>query len=78
MQIKQQLAQQQFEFDMQLKQAELGKMDGKEEAIEDRKDLRTKMQATQQSELISQRQNGGPARNFENNNLAAGEAPPFM
>ena len=78
LQIKQQLAQQQFEFDMQLKQAELSKMDGKEEAIEDRKDLRTKMQATQQSELINQRQNVGPARNFENNNLAAGEAPPFM
>ena len=32
---------------------------------EDRKDERTKMQATQQSELIDQRNTGRPPKNFE-------------
>ena len=32
---------------------------------EDRKDERTKIQATQQSELIDQRQTGKPPKNFE-------------
>ena len=32
---------------------------------EDRKDQRTKIQATQQSELIDQRKTGKPPKNFE-------------
>ena len=32
---------------------------------EDRKDERTRIQATQQSELIEQRKTGKPPRNFE-------------
>jgi hypothetical protein len=43
----------------------------KEAQIEDRKDKRTEMQATQQSKLISQRQNDLPPTNFE----AQGEIP---
>ena len=78
LQIKQQLAQQQFEFDMQLKKAELGAMKEKEGLIEDRKDKRTQMQATQQSEMINQRQGGGEPMNFENNNLQQGGQPPLM
>ena len=33
--------------------------------IEDRKDERTKIQASQQSELIDQRKTGRPPKNFE-------------
>jgi hypothetical protein len=79
LQIKQQLAQQKFEFDMQLKQADIGKGTTKEKEIEDRKDQRTKMQATQQSQLIGQRQNATPPMDFENNNnLQEGVAPPMV
>ena len=39
---------------------------GKEQFIEDRKDKRTKIQATQQSEMISQRKNYGLPIDFEN------------
>jgi len=41
-------------------------MQQKENAIEDRKDKRTKLQATQQSEMISQRKNDGLPIDFEN------------
>ena len=53
------------QFDMQLKQLEVQAMQQKENAIEDRKDKRTKLQATQQSEMISQRKNDGLPINFE-------------
>jgi len=65
LQIKQQLAQQKFEFDMQLKQADVGKDKEKEQFIEDRKDNRTKLQATQQSQMIDQRQNDLAPTDFE-------------
>jgi hypothetical protein len=42
---------------------------------EDRKDERTKLQATQQSELINQRQNDLPPKNFESsgNDILSGD-----
>ena len=58
--------QQKFEYDMQLKQLEVQAMQQKEAAIEDRKDKRSKMEATQQSEMISQRQNDSLPKDFEN------------
>ena len=58
--------QQQFEYDMKLKQIEVQAMQQKESAIEDRKDKRSKMEATQQSEMISQRQNDSLPKDFEN------------
>ena len=58
--------QQKFEYDMQLKQLEVQAMQQKESAIEDRKDKRSKMEATQQSEMISQRQNDSLPKDFEN------------
>jgi hypothetical protein len=58
--------QQKFEYDMQLKQMEVQAMQQKEAAIEDRKDKRSKMEATQQSEMISQRQNDSLPKDFEN------------
>ena len=64
-QLKQQEMQLQHQFDMQLKGMEVEAMQKKEATIEDRKDNRSKMEATQQSELISQRQNDSMPINFE-------------
>ena len=56
---------QQFEYDMKLKQMDVDTNTKKEAQIEDRKDKRTKMQASQQSQMISQRQNDTLPTNFE-------------
>ena len=56
---------QEFQYSMQLKQMDLGMANQKESTREDRKDQRTKIQATQQSELIDQRKNDKPPKNFE-------------
>ena len=74
-QIEQQKMQVQFQFDMQLKQLEVQSMQSKEGAIEDRKDKRSKMEATQQSALISQRQNDLLPQNFEDQGMVPQEAP---
>jgi len=63
--LDQQKMQLQHQYDMELKQIEAKSMQQKENAIEDRKDKRTKLQATQQSEMISQRKNDGLPINFE-------------
>jgi len=65
-QIKQAEMERQFQYDMQLKQMDVQVDKGKEQFIEDRKDKRTKIQATQQSEMISQRKNDGLPIDFEN------------
>ena len=65
-QLKAQEMQQQFEYDMQLKQIEVQATQQKEASIEDRKDKRSKMEATQQSEMISQRKNDSLPTDFEN------------
>ena len=65
-QIRQMEMQQQFQYDMQLKQLEMQVVNQKEAFKEDRKDKRTKIQATQQSEMISQRKNDGLPIDFEN------------
>ena len=54
-----------FKINMKLKQMELGVISKKEKEKEDRKDERTKIQASQQSELIDQRKSGKPPKNFE-------------
>ena len=54
-----------FEYNMQLAQAQSKVESDKLNAIENRKDDRTKIQATQQSELIDQRKNNGMPKNFE-------------
>ena len=54
-----------FEMNMQLKSIEVEGVKGKEKEKEDRKDERTKIQASQQSELIDQRKNEKPPKNFE-------------
>ena len=55
---------------MQLKQMEMGQASKAETQREDRKDQRTRIQATQQSELIAQRNNDGPPKNFEEQSMA--------
>jgi len=70
-QLKQQEMEFQHQFDMQLKGMEVEAMKTKESSIEDRKDKRSKMEATQQSELISQRQNDLLPKNFEDQNTSA-------
>ena len=54
-----------FQYNMQIKGLETESQKSKETQKEDRKDDRTKLQATQQSELIDQRKNDSPPKNFE-------------
>ena len=70
-QIKTQLMAEQFQYDLQLAQMNSAKISEKEAQIEDRKDKRTKLQATQQSSMINQRQNNGLPQDFESD----GEVP---
>ena len=63
--IKKQLMAQEFEYDMKLKKMDIQVNQQKEQNIEDRKDQRTKIQATQQSQMINQRQGGGVPTDFE-------------
>jgi len=65
MMLKKELMEQEFNFNMQLRQMEVDAVDKKETQKEDRKDERTKIQATQQSEMIDQRNNGKAPKNFE-------------
>ena len=64
-QLKQQLMQQEFQYNVQLAQAQGQAKQQQEGFKEDRKDERTKIQATQQSELIDQRKNDLLPKNFE-------------
>ena len=71
-QIKKQLMAEEFNYDMQLAEMQGRAQQFKEAAIEDRKDKRVKIQGTQQSELIAQRQNDLLPKDFEsagNDNL---------
>ena len=64
-QLKQQEMQIAFDFDMQLKQLEIGAMKEKEGLIEDRKDKRIKLEGNQQSQMIDQRNNDLMPIDFE-------------
>ena len=63
--IKKELMALEFQYNMQLKGLEVEGSKSKEKQREDRKDRRTKIQASQQSELIDQRNNNKPPKNFE-------------
>ena len=63
--IKKQLMQIQFQFDMQLAQLKQQVVDKNVQEAEDRKDNRTKIQATQQSALIEQRKNNTLPQDFQ-------------
>ena len=62
---KKELMELEFQYNMQLKNIEVDGMKNREKEKEDRKDKRTKIQATQQSEMIEQRNSGKPPKNFE-------------
>jgi len=64
-QIKQQLMELEFNYNVQLAKAQGEAKKTTEAYKEDRKDERTKIQATQQSELIDQRKNDLLPKNFE-------------
>ena len=64
-QMKKELMELEFQYNMQLKNIEVDGMKSREKEKEDRKDERTKIQATQQSEMIEQRNSGKPPKNFE-------------
>ena len=64
-QVKQQLMELEFNYNMQLTQAQGQAKINEDKFKEDRKDQRTKIQATQQSELIDQRKNDLLPKNFE-------------
>jgi hypothetical protein len=63
--LKKELMALEFQYNMQLKGIEVDGIKQREKQKEDRKDERTKIQATQQSEMIEQRNSGKPPKNFE-------------
>jgi len=63
--IKKQLMAEEFQYQLQLAQMTMQATKQKEAEIEDRKDKRTKIQATQQSQMIEQRQNDLLPTDFE-------------
>ena len=64
-QLKKELMLHEFDLNMRLKQLETQVINNKESYKEDRKDQRTKLQASQQSELIEQRKGNTGPKNFE-------------
>jgi len=63
--LKKQLMAEEFNYNIQLTQARAKAEVDKLKDVEDRKDERTRIQATQQSELISQRKNDELPKNLE-------------
>ena len=72
---KKELMQLEFQMNVQLKGIEVDAQKEKEKQKEDRKDERTRIQATQQSELIDQRKGDKPPKNFESagNDILSGD-----
>ena len=66
--IKKELMEIEFQYQLRLAGMQKENESSKEKYIEDRKDKRTQIQATQQSEMISQRQNDLLPKNFESQN----------
>tara|TARA_S200002703_G_scaffold112465_2_gene98019 strand:- start:1647 stop:4052 length:2406 start_codon:yes stop_codon:yes gene_type:complete len=64
-QIKRELMAEEFKYQMELAKARAGVESDREKQIEDRKDQRTRIQGTQQSEMIDQRKNDLLPINFE-------------
>ena len=73
--LKKELMELEFQMNMRLKGIEVQGRKKELEEKEDRKDQRTGLQATQQSELINQRKNNLPPKNFESsgNDILSGD-----
>ena len=74
--IKKQMMELQYTFDMQLATIQVDKEKTREEFIEDRKDRRARIQGTQQSEMISQRKNDTPPKDFEQQEIGIDDFMP--
>jgi hypothetical protein len=66
-QIKRELMELEFNYNMQLGQQKINTESDREQEIENRKDERTKIVGTQQSAIADQKQNNLLPINFENN-----------
>ena len=73
--LKKELMNHEFQINMKLKEMEIESLKQKETTKEDRKDERTRIQASQQSELIDQRKTGKPPKKFEStsNDILSGD-----
>ena len=73
--MKKELMELEFQMNMRLKGIEVQGRKNELKEKEDRKDQRTELQATQQSELINQRKNNLPPKNFESagNDILSGD-----
>jgi len=73
--MKKELMKLEFDYNMQLKGMEVQGQKDKDTQKEDRKDERTRIQASQQSELINQRNNKLPPKKFESsgNDIMSGD-----
>ena len=73
--LKKTLMDHEFMINMRLKQMEIDSLKAKETNKEDRKDERTRIQASQQSELIDQRKTGKAPKKFEStsNDILSGD-----
>ena len=73
--LKKELMNHEFQINMRLKEMEIESLKTKESSKEDRKDERTRIQASQQSELIEQRKNNTPPKKFEStsNDILSGD-----
>ncbi len=63
--VKRGLMDHEFEINMKLRKMDAAGANNKDEYKEDRKDQRVKMQASQQSAMIDQKNNGGKPKDFE-------------
>jgi hypothetical protein len=66
--IKQKLLEIEYQYKMQLESSKVERDAQREKEIEDRKDKRTRITGSQQSEMIAQRKKDLPPTNFEENN----------
>ena len=72
--LKKQLMDHEFQIQIRLAKLQADAMKAKEDSKEDRKDERTKIQATQQSQLIDQRKNDSPPKDFQQEDIEMGGA----
>jgi len=72
-QIKQTLMAEEFNYNLQLAKERLKSEKLKEQDIEDRKDKRVRIEGTQRSQMIQQRQNDGMPIDFESTNDSLGD-----
>jgi len=71
--IKRMLMAEEFNYNVELARAQRETESLKEAEIENRKDQRIKLEGSQQSQMIQQRQNDGPPINFESSNDSIGD-----